>query len=233
MNVRSAETESLAADQRKRPVSPAYPHSEELVVYFVFSPEWGRGHRVYTEEDIQAAGGIHGIEQTLKQESYWFIRLGVIVGKAGQYGIGFNDSDIAQLPTPPDSAWQIGRRNPAFAKAHLEQQTFRSAFQAVDRMLDSWKKEEDGTIDAYALKELKISSSRVVSVTSALTVLPQVHEMVRITVMKYWYDQTWSEPHLPEDDLVLAEFTLQVPLEVRRSAGEDSVKVEVMLLSSC
>jgi hypothetical protein len=100
-------------------------------------------------------------------------------------------------------------------------------------MLDSWKKEEDGAIDSYALKELKISSSRVVSVTNALTVLPQVHEMVRITVMKYWYDQSWSEPHLPEEDLVLAEFTLQVPLEVRRSAGEDSVKVEVMLLSSC
>ena len=42
--------------------------SEELVVYFVFSPEWGRGHRVYTDEDIQAAGGIQGIEQALEKK---------------------------------------------------------------------------------------------------------------------------------------------------------------------
>ena len=88
-------------------------------------------------------------------------------------------------------------------------------------MLDSWKQEEDEIADAYTLKELKISSAHLVSVTNALISLPHVHEIVEITVMKHWYDRSWSEPHLPEDDLILAEYSVHVPLRVRWSAGED------------
>ena|ERR1700694_1268709 len=70
---------------------------EELVVYLVFSPEWGPGYRVYNDEDIQVSGGIHGIERVLEQESYWFARLGRISGELGAHGVTFHDTDIAQL----------------------------------------------------------------------------------------------------------------------------------------
>jgi hypothetical protein len=29
----------------------------ELIAYFVFSPEWGPGHRVYADEDIKRRAG--------------------------------------------------------------------------------------------------------------------------------------------------------------------------------
>jgi hypothetical protein len=206
---------------------------EELVVYLVFSPEWGPGYRVYNDEDIQVSGGIHGIERVLEQESYWFARLGKISGELGPHGVTFHDSDIAQLPKPSESAWQTGRRNPAFAGPEVVRQVFKSTFQAVERMLDSWKREQDGTVDAYALKELKISSRSLVSLTNALHSLRQVHDMVGITVIKYWYGSSWSEPHLPADDLVLAEYSFHVPLQVRWSAGEDLIGVEVMPMSLC
>jgi hypothetical protein len=34
---------------------------------------------VYTEEDIQASGGSRAIERIAEKESYWFVRLGVIL----------------------------------------------------------------------------------------------------------------------------------------------------------
>ncbi len=41
------------------------PRKEEAIVYLVVSPAMGRGQRIYTNEDIQALGGIHTIEQHL------------------------------------------------------------------------------------------------------------------------------------------------------------------------
>jgi len=54
------------------------PRKEEAIVYFVVSPAVGRGQRIYTDEDIQALGGIRTIEQHLEKESYWYVRLGKI-----------------------------------------------------------------------------------------------------------------------------------------------------------
>jgi hypothetical protein len=205
---------------------------EELVVYVVLSPDGGPGYRVYTDEDIQVSGGIHGIERVLEQESYWFACLGKILAELGPHGVTFHDPDIAQLPEPSESAWRTGRRNPAFAGSELGRQVFRSTFQAVERLLDSWKQEQDGTVEAYALKELKVSSKTLVSFTNALHSLQRIHEMVEITVMKYWYDPSWSEPHLPTVDLVLAEYSFHVALQVRWSAGMD-LMVEVIPMFLC
>jgi hypothetical protein len=148
---------------------------EELVVYVVLSPDGGPGYRVYADEDIQVSGGIHGIERILEQESYWFARLGKILAELGPQGVTYQDSDIAQLPKPPESAWQIGRRNPAFAGSELGRQIFKSTFETITRLLDSWKQEQDGTVEAYTLKELKVSSKTLVSFTNA------VHSLRRIT----------------------------------------------------
>jgi len=87
---------------------------EKAIVYLVVSPAIGRGQRIYTDEDIQALGGIHTIEQHLEEESYWYVRLGKIQGEAGRDGVTFLQSDFGKLPEPPESAWKTGRCNPAF-----------------------------------------------------------------------------------------------------------------------
>src|SRR5438128_1137349 len=44
----------------------------QLVVYFAHCPEHGPEHRVYDEEDIHGAGGIHAIEAEMQRETYWY-----------------------------------------------------------------------------------------------------------------------------------------------------------------
>ena len=89
----------------------------DLVVYAVVSPERGQSYMVYTEDDIQALGGIHAIERSLEKESYWFVRVGVIVGEADSQGVSFTDEEFSKVAiSPPPDAWQIGR-----AKSRLPQ----------------------------------------------------------------------------------------------------------------
>jgi hypothetical protein len=69
--------------------------------------------------------------------------------------------------------------------------------------------------------------------TRSLCSLQKVHEITRITTVKYWYDASWPEPNLPLDELVLAEYSIRVPLQVQWSADENLVHVEVMTIASC
>jgi hypothetical protein len=206
--------------------------NEEVIVYLVLSPNSGPEHRIYSDESIQAAGGIHAIEQSLEQESYWFVRLGQIQGKASPWGITMRDSDIAQLPTPRESVWRLGRRNPAFRASELERHIFRATFQRIEQMLDGWKQEKDGVVDAYALKALRMHPERLSGLTLSLSTVQKVHEVADIEVIKYWYDASWPEPHLP-CDLALAEFSLKIPLQFRRTAGQELLSIEIMTMASC
>jgi len=204
----------------------------DIVVYAVVSPERGRSYMVYTEDDIQALGGIHAIERSLEKESYWFVRLGVIVGEADPHGVGFTDEEFSKVAiSPPPDAWQIGRRNPGFRRPEVDRRVFRAIFEAIERLLRSWDCGHDGTVDAYALKELRMSSECLVSLTNGLRNLRQVHEIARITVIKYWYDPSWPKPHTI--DLALAEFSLDIPFRVEWSAGKEIVDVHVLPLSLC
>jgi hypothetical protein len=50
----------------------------------VYSCQWlehGLELQVFNEDDIQAAGGIYGIEMGLRRDGYRFARLGTIKGK--------------------------------------------------------------------------------------------------------------------------------------------------------
>ena len=204
----------------------------ELIVYSVISPDRGPRHRVFDEEDIQASGGIHAIERSLEKESYWFVRLGEIRGEADPGGVTYKDEELSALTAPPKASWQIGRRNPSFRRPDLERHVFTATFEAFERLLNSWSREEDGVVDAYALKELTISSECLLSLTNGLHNLQHVHEIARITVIKYWYDVEWPEPHEP--DLLLAEYSLDVPFRVQwASASEEIVNARVLQLSSC
>lgn len=86
-------------------------------------------------------------------------------------------------------------------------------------------------VDAYALKELKISSECLMSLTNGLHNLRQVHEIARVTVMKYWYDAGEAQP--PEPDPLLAEYSLDILFRVQWSVGEEIVDVQVLPLFLC
>jgi hypothetical protein len=94
-------------------------------------------------------------------------------------GVTFQDSELAKLPEPPEGTWQTGRLNPAFRQSDIEKRAFQEVFQAIQRMLDSWRTTDGTTVESFALKELKISAPRLVSLTTGLCALKKVHEFVR------------------------------------------------------
>jgi hypothetical protein len=207
------------------------PRKEEAIVYLVISPRSGPGQRIYTDEDIQALGGIHAIEQSLENETYWYVRLGKIRGDAGRHGVTFQQSDFGDLPEPSESEWKTGRCNPAFRSSDVERHIFRTAFRAIGHMLDAWKKRKGGEVEAYALKELRISPQRLLRATRGLQTLQRIYEIAEITVIKFCYDTAWAEPQFP--DLVLGEFSFRIPLQIRRSSHDKMFVVEVLPLASC
>jgi hypothetical protein len=91
--------------------------------------------------------------------------------------------------------------------------------------------EKDGEVEAYALKELRISPQRLLRVTRGLQTIQRIYEIAEITVIKFWYDPAWPEPQFP--DLVLGEFSLRIPLQIRRSSDDKMFVVEVLPLASC
>jgi hypothetical protein len=202
-----------------------------LIIYFVVSPQGTTRYRIYDEEDIQAFGGVHAVERALERKSYWFVRLGEILGESNPTGVTFSDADVSKLIVPPKGLWQIGMRNPAFHRSELERHLFKAAFEAVERMLESWSFEENGVVDAYWLKELNISSECLTSLAGALRNVRQVHEIACVTVVKYWYDLTWPEPH--DADSLLAEFSLNIPFRVQWSCREEMLDVQILPLSPC
>ena len=72
-------------------------------------------------------------------------------------------------------------------------------------MLDSWRTIDGTTVESFALKELKISAPRLVSLTTRLCALKKVHELVEVTAVKFWYDSQWLSKPVLIDELVLAE----------------------------
>jgi hypothetical protein len=212
--------------------STSYPIIE-AIVYFLASPDGGPQHRIYDDEDIPALGGVHAIERLLERESYWFIRLGEARGQLSPAGVCYGLDTFARLPKPAADRWRLGRRNPAFRGSELERYVFEAIFKAIERMLAGWKCERDGLVLAYALKEVKICSDRLLMLTRSLSSLQKVHEITRITTIKYWYDPSWPEPNLPGGEFTLAEYSIRIPFQVQWSGDENLVHAEVMTIGSC
>jgi hypothetical protein len=219
--------------QKDKTLTKAPDCETDLIVYFVFSPDSGPGHRVLDDEYIQAFGGIHAIERSLEKESYWFARLGQIQGKLNSNGFTFREDQITALPWPLESAWRTGRRNPAYRGTELDRFVFRGIFQSVDRMLFEWKWAEAGIINAYALKELQISSEHLSRLAGVLCSLGRVHDVAPVTAVKYWYHPAWSEVRLTDADMILSEYRFEVPFEIRWSAGDGLISANVMRVSRC
>jgi hypothetical protein len=99
-------------------------------------------------------------------------------------------------------------------------------------MLNQWKQEDEGVVDAYALKEFKLTPQRLRALTSTLITLQKTQEIVEISVMNYWYDASRSGRQFP-CDLVTAEFSLKVPLQFRWAGSDRLLDVEIMHFSLC
>ena len=48
----------------------------EAIVYFVIFPLEGPAYRICGDDELQALGGAHALERHLKNQSYWFARMG-------------------------------------------------------------------------------------------------------------------------------------------------------------
>jgi hypothetical protein len=212
---------------------PESKSNTEAIVYFVISPSEGPAYRICGDDDLQALGGVHALERHLENQSYWFARMGQISLNLNPYGATFQDSNLAKLPEPPGDAWETGRLNPSFGRSEIEKRAFKEAFQAIQRLLDLWRTDDGITVEAYALKELKISAARLVSLTTGLCALKQVHELVEVTVVKFWYDSGWLSKPVPIDELVLAEYSFKIPLQLRWAADQRLISVQILLITCC
>jgi hypothetical protein len=121
---------------------------------------------------------------------------------------------------PKKALGTLGKSNSSSADRTSGGTSSKPPFEAVERLLKSWNREEDGVVDVNALKELKINSERLRLPTDGSHALPQ-----------HWYDPDWPEPH--ESDLLLGEFSLDVPVRVRWSAGHTIVDAQVLRLYLC
>jgi hypothetical protein len=205
----------------------------EAIVYFVISPLEGLTYRICGDDDLQAVGGVHALERRLENESYWFARMGQISLQLNSDGVTFQDSELAKLPEPLEGAWQTGRLNPAYRQSEVEKWAFQEVFQAIQRMLDSWRTTDGTTVESFALKELKISAPRLVSLTTGLCALKKVHELVEVTAVKFWYDSQWLSKPVPIDELVLAEYSFKIPLQLRWAADHRLISVQILRTASC
>lgn len=218
---------------RKAQTLTEYSAPAELIVYLVWSAERGPRHRVLSEEVIHAAGGIPAIKREFEKESYWFVCLGRIGGEEENgCGITFRESASTALPAVPESAWGIGRRNPGFGRPELERLVFKSIFHSVERMFAGWALAEDRVVNAYALKKLRIGSKRLRALLNILNSTGKVYDVISIDVIKYWYPSS-PAPQLPVDETILAEFTLNIPFEVRWSTRDRLISTRVMPISPC
>ena len=101
-------------------------------------------------------------------------------------------------------------------------------------MLDTWESYEDTTVEAYALKELKISPHQLVSLTTGLRALTRVHAVLEVTTVKFWYGSDWRSKPVPSYlELVLAEYSFKIPLQLRWATDQRLISVEILPLASC
>jgi len=204
----------------------------ELIVYWRHSVERGPEHRVFDEDDIQAAGGINGIEMELQRDSYWFVQLGVIEAQEDASGWSYPTEAIAALPEPDPEEWSLGRHNPAFRSGAFERHIFESLFRSLSALLKSWAHEEEEAISAYVIKQIDMSPTRLSSIASALTSIRQAYEVAQMTVIKYWYAPEWKGICLP-CDLVLAELPVSIPVRFRLDAAQGAIATDILSSSSC
>jgi hypothetical protein len=202
-----------------------------LLVYLVESPEHGPGHRVFDDEDILVGGGVRAIESQLEKENDRFLRLGVIEAEKDCDRISYTDEDLLVLPEPLEGQWQIGRTSPAYGRSALEREIFESQDRAAKRLLATWQHtDEDGDCIAYVPQ--KVRGGCLASLASSLCAVGETFDKIEITAIKYWYGKDW-QVKIPTEELILAEFSLVVPVRIRWSQGAHLIISDIGPVYSC
>jgi len=206
--------------------------SNEAVVYLVQSPKYGLQYRFYAEEDILSEGGIQTIEQFLRRESLWFMRVGVIEAKYEGGTTTFTNEAIASLPASSPGDRQIGRLNPSFGLGEIERQIFDSMFEFLSNWFEQWTIRDGTIIEAYAIKEVRVTSNRLSCLASTLLAAKDGVELVELIVLKHWYGGDWLV-RVQCDELIIAEFPLTVPIRVRWAKDTALIVTEILHPSDC
>jgi hypothetical protein len=56
---------------------------------------------------------------------------------------------------------------------------------------------------------------------------------VEVTAVKFWYDSLWLSKPVPSDELVLAEYSFRIPLQLRWAADHRLISVQILRTASC
>jgi hypothetical protein len=203
---------------------------EEVLMYLADCPDHGPEHRIFNEENIVSAGGVAAIEAELEKQTYRFVRLGVIEVEKSTTGITFTDEDIASLRAPADEEWRLGRISPAFGRSELERQIYQSLVRGVRTFLDNWRRNEDGEEIAYVAKSVEVGC--LASLASNLCAFGEAYNVIRMVVMKYWFEPKWKTRAVCEDQ-ILAEFPLIVPVRTRWRLNQELMVSDVQPLHYC
>jgi hypothetical protein len=54
-----------------------------------------------------------------------------------------------------------------------------------------------------------------------------VHDVLEVTTVKFWYDSEWLSKPVPSD-VVLAEHSFKIPLQLRCTADQRLISVEIL-----
>jgi hypothetical protein len=203
---------------------------QEVLIYLAECPEHGTEHRMFNEEDIWAAGGVHAIEAELERETDRFVRVGVVEAENTVTGMIVKHEAIAALPIPSEHDWRTGRLSPAYGRNELERAIFNSEVRAAQSLLARWQQKDDGLAIAFVPK--KVRGGCLASLAASLCAVGEAFDTLRITVIKYWYDPKWKDTMLCED-LILAEFSVTVPIRIRWGCSEHLVAGDAMPPYSC
>jgi hypothetical protein len=211
-------------------VADCKEESIELLVYLVESPEHGPGHRVFDDADILAAGSVGAIETEMERQTDRFVRLGVIEAKKNGNRITFTDADLAGLPIPSQEQWRIGRLSPAYSRSELERQIFDSQVRAAQALLTSWEQPDNSDFIAYAPK--RVRGACLASLAASLCAVGEAFDTLEITAIKYWYSGDWKNK-IPNDEVILSEFPLTIPVRIRWGHGAHLVVSEAEPAYAC
>ena len=72
------------------------------------------------------------------------------------------------------------------------------------------------------------------SLTTGLRTLKRVHDVLEVTTVKFWYDSEWLSKPVPSyPDLVLAEYSFKIPLQLRWAADQRLISVDILPAAIC
>lgn len=212
------------------------PANEDLFVYFAQCPKHGPVHRFYSSDDIQRAGGRHLLEQSIANESLWFVYVGSVVAHESEDprlgSLVLHRNDLVHLPSVRTLCKQPGRLNPAYTQEKICLQLFESIFDSISTFVQTWNHVDyAGFLEGYALKDVRIDSTHLRHIAHAAVECSNGSAVVEASIIEYWDDTRSTESLIGtaladptpilSDDIVLRDFSRWFLTESRWERSEN------------